>query len=189
MEAPLKTILSRIGLVLVITVPVFGQANAVYCFGSNPFFCQYLEDESLEAGTTYWAYSAGSGPASVTDQCGWGTPPPSTNAADLDPGDSVFQTVDTDDFPAWSVELDVYKTSTSVTANDYFKVNVYNYTTFQSETHYIYASDISGLCGSNISIPLVNDHANSTVRVRVEKNFQATATMYVDDISLWGGPF
>lgn len=170
-------------LSFIVAVPVFAQANAQYCWGSSPIVCQYLEDEGLDSGTTYWSYSAGSGQATVTDQCLWGNP--STGAADLDPGDAVFQTVDTDDFDVWSITLNLHKTSTSVTSNDYFKVNVYNYTTLQSETHYVYANEYSGLCG-NVTIYLANNNADSTVRVKVEKNFSATATMYVDNISLWG---
>ncbi|MFP5246102.1 MAG: hypothetical protein ACLGH0_05365 [Thermoanaerobaculia bacterium] len=172
-------------VLLLLAIPAFGQTNAVYCYD---FHCQYLEDEALEQGTTYWNYSTGSGPSSVLDTCAWGGNS-YTNAADLENGDSVFQTVQTDDFPVWSVDFDVYKTTTSVTANDYFTVYIHNYDTLQTETHYVYANQISGLCGSNVHLELSNDYANAMVRVRIVKNFYSTTDMYVDNISLWGGPF
>lgn len=175
-------------LFVLLSVPAFAQANAQYCFGSSPYLsCEYLWDTPLEDGTTYWAYSSGSGPSTVTDPCAFGSP--TTEAADLDPGDSVFQTVETDDFSVWRVELDLYKTSTSVTANDYFEVNVYNYDTLQGETIEVEADDYPGLCSGRIPLTLDNAYDNATVRVRVTKNFYATATMYVDNITLWGSDF
>lgn len=159
--------------------PAFAQA--VWCYDYD---CQYLEDHSFSQGTTYWDYSSGSGQATVTDPCAWGSA--TSSVADLDPGDSVFQTVYTDEFPNWGVQLDIYKTSTSVTSSDYYKVIVHNYTTLQTETNYVYAGDYSGLCAGNIWVPLAYDHSNSLVRVRIEKNSGATATMYVDNVTFYG---
>lgn len=170
-----------------LAAPAFAHLNAQYCFGSSPVTCQYLADTALQQGTTHWSYSSGSGQSNVSDPCAWGGG--TSGAADLDPGDSVFQTVDTDEFPVWGVRLDLYKTSTSVTANDYFIVNVRNFTTLQHETHYVEASDYAGLCGSAISIPLNYDYSDASVRVKVEKYSGATATMYVDNIALFGASF
>lgn len=183
METHVKLKLTILTMFLAAAVPMFGQAQ--YCYGSLPYTCQYLADNGLEQGTTYWSYSSGSGPATVSDACAWGGGV-NTTAADLDPDDSVFQTFDTDDFDVWSIRLDLYKTSTSVTSADFFEVIVHNYTTNQSETHYVYASSYSGLCGSVIPVNLTNNYGNSTVRVRVRKNWQATATMYVDNIAMFG---
>lgn len=185
MEIQVKLKLSLVAALFVLAIPAFAQSHAQYCFGSLPYTCQYLADNGLEQGTTYWAYSSGSGPATVSDPCAWGSNPTST-AADLEPDDSVFQTFETDDFDFWSIQLDLYKTSTTVTSNDYFEVIIHNYTSNQTETKYVNASDYSGLCGGVISFNLSNSYANSLVRVRIRKNFYATATMYVDNISFWG---
>ncbi len=179
----MKRVLFAVVLVLCAS-SAFAQSNAQYCWSAPIVVCQYLADEPFSQGTTYWWYSSGSGQSTVTDPCAWGGG--TSSAANLEPGDSVLQDVYTDNFDQWSIDLDLYKTSTSVGANDYFKVIVYNYTTFASETHYVYASNVSGLCGSNISINLTNNHANSLVRVRIDKSPTATATMYVDNVSFWG---
>ena len=174
---------------LFIAAPAYAQTNAQYCFGSSPFTCQYLADTALEQGTTYWGYSAGSGPVTVTDPCASGAGSTTTKAADLDPGDSVFQNFNTDSFPAWSLRLDLYKTSTSVTANDYFTIYVRNYSTNQVETHYVSAGDYPGLCGGAISLNLTNNYSNAHVRVRIQKSYGATATMYVDNVAFFGKSF
>ncbi len=183
-----KTSVCFAALLILFSLPALAQANAQYCFGSGPSYaCQYLWDTPLEDGTTYWAYSSGSGPATVTDPCAFGSP--NTEAADLDPGDSVFQTVETDTFSVWRVEFDMYKTSTSVTSSDIFKVIVYNYDTFTGETVEYRADAYPGLCSGRISLRLDEDYADATVRVRIEKKFGSTATMYVDNITLWGSDF
>jgi hypothetical protein len=168
-----------------IAVPASAQTNAQYCFGS-PVTCQYLADTGLELGTAYWDYSAGSGPAIVTDPCAWGGG--TSAAANLEPGDSVFQSFTTDSFslPVWTIRLDLYKTSTYSTYNDYFTIWIHNYTTNQTEYRYVTAWDTPGLCGSVLSFDLDHDYTNSTVRVRIQKSYGATATMYVDNVAFFG---
>ena len=160
------------------------SAQAQYCFGSSVVSCQYLGDTGFEQGTTYWHYSMGSHQSTVWDPCAWGGG--TTGAADLEPGDSVLQEVFTDSFPVWTIRLDLYKTSTSVTANDYFKVKVYSSATGVTETKLVKARDYSGLCGSMISFPLSNNYSNTYVRVIIQKNADATATMYVDNVAFFG---
>jgi hypothetical protein len=101
----------------------------------------------------------------------------------------VYQSFYTDNFPVWSLRLDLYKTSTNVTANDYFTIYIHNYSTLQTETRYVSAGDYSGLCGSVISFNLSNNYANSNVRVRIDKSYSATATRYVDNVAFFGKSF
>jgi hypothetical protein len=164
------------------------SAQAQYCFGSPPT-CQYLADTGMEQGTTYWHYSVGSHQSTVSDPCasGGGT----TGAADLEPGDSVLQEFYTDSLPArsWAIRLDLYKTSTNVTADDYFKVKVYSSATGVTETNLVKAGAYPGLCKSVISFTLSNDYSNTRVRVIIQKNSNATATMYVDNVAFFGRAF
>ena len=168
-------------LLVLLSVPVFAQ-NYQYCLSQGFVRCEYLWDTPFSEGTDYWSYDSGSGPSYVSNPCGGG----STDAADLDPGDSVFQAFDTDDFTVWYIELSLYKTSTTVTANDWFKVQIYNYNTFQTENHYVYANSESDLCVGPTVINLSNDYANDTVRVLIQKGPSATATMYIDNVTFWG---
>lgn len=166
-----------------IAVPASAQ-NAQYCFGSPVVSCQYLADTGLELGTAYWHYSPGSGSAIVTDPCAWGGG--TTAAADLDPGDSVLQEFNTDNFPIWTVRLDLYKTSTDVTPDDFFTVRIFNSATGVTEVKTVKAGDYPGLCKSVISFVLKNDYSNTRVRVIIRKNSLATATMYVDNVAFFG---
>lgn len=177
-----RLIAFMVPVLVLMTVPAFGQQ---YCYGSAPATCQYLEDTGLQQGTTYWNYSSGSGQSTVTDPCSYGGTG-TTGAADLENGDSVYQTVETGDYPVWSLRLDLYKTTTSVTASDYFTVYVHNYDTNVTETFYAEASSESDLCIGVINFDLAYDHSNSTVRVRIVKNFYSTTDMYVDNVALFG---
>lgn len=178
----MKTKLLLVAALSLLSLPALAN-NWQYCIGSGAYHtCEYLWDTPLSDGTTYWSYDTGSGTSYVSSPCAGGA---YTDAADLDPGDAMFQAVDTDEWPVWRIEFDLYKTSTSVGSNDYFIVQVYNYNTFQTETINVYASSYSGLCGS-VGFNLSNDYDNATVRVLIKKNSSATATMYVDNVTLWG---
>ncbi|HYH08630.1 MAG TPA: hypothetical protein VEK11_16360 [Thermoanaerobaculia bacterium] len=170
-------------LLVVAAVPAFAQ-NYQYCIGSGPYFtCEYLWDTPLSEGTTYWGYTSGSGTLSVSNPCAGGT---STDAADLDPGHVMAQGVTMDDWPVVRMEFEIYKTSTSVTANDSFTVEIYDYSTFAvEESHTFYANATSSLC-IPVDFALDNTYANSTIQVRIKKSSSATATMYVDNVTLWG---
>lgn len=178
----MKKLFVCLTFLLVSVAPAFAS-NAEYCFGS--LACQYLADNGFtSSSSTDWSYSTGSGSgwSSQLDACGTGY----TGVAALAPGDSVWQYHATDSgFLHWKVEFDLYKTSTSVSSNDRFTVFVNNGVGV-SESHVVYASDYSGLCG-NVSIPLSADFGGySNVRVMIRRYSLSTVPMYIDNVSLFG---
>lgn len=170
-----------LALLLAGALPSLAQtSNAEYCFGSVT--CQYLADNAFgSSSSTAWSYSTGSGWSSQLDRCGSGY----TGVADLAPGDAVWQYHATDSFAHWTVEFDLYKSSTNVTSDDVFIVSVNNGIGL-SESHTVYASDYSGLCGA-VSIPLSHNYGGySNVRVHIRRGFSSTTPMYIDWVSLFG---
>ena len=157
-------------------------SNAEYCFGS--LACQYLADNAFaSSSSTAWSYGSNSGWAYKTDPCGSG----STGVAELAPGDSVWQLHATDTgFLHWKVQLDLYKTSTTVGAYDRFTVFVSkdNGTT---ETFVISAADYTGLCAGGIVLPLANDYnGNGHAKVSIRRHSLSTVPMYIDNVSFFG---
>lgn len=74
------------------------------------------------------------------------------------------------------------------TSDDNIYVEVTNATYFnQSEVHTIRATDY-GTC-ADVHISLNNPYENSSVRVKVWRDYSSTmSNISVDDITLWGGP-
>jgi hypothetical protein len=170
-----------LSMLILLSTPVWAQSHAVYCFGGG-VTCEYLEDWAFEdTSTSPWYYSSGSSRQVVTDTCAYNA---TTGAAALAAGGYVYQNAVTDNFPYWTVGLDVYKSSTNVTSSDSFTVTVASYT--DSESFTIYASDISGLCASPIAVPLSHNWGNQYVSVSIQRNSASTSAMYIDNVTLFG---
>lgn len=170
-----------LSLLIAFSLPAWAQSHAEACYDGG-VSCEYLADTAFEATSGVpWYYSSGSSRQVVTDPCAYNS---TTGAAALAAGGYVYQNHTTDSFPYWRLRLDLYKTSTNVTSSDSFTVTVASYT--DSESHTVYASDISGLCGSVISIPLSHNWGNQYISVSIQRNSSSTSTMYIDNVALFG---